>query len=176
MPHDTEDWCKIWTKTNLLFQNWQEFGEFWSEHSKVSKICTLIGPFCAKYIIFDLKKYWGVIFHDTEESYEIWRKTSLRFRKGHEDFGKFSLEHSKISKICTLMTYLWPKHKMFELKTYSGVIFDSNEYWGKIWRKNDSCFQKSHEEFGKFLPKRVWKSENLDFYWVLLSKIENAWA
>ena len=30
--------------------------------------CTLIGPFCAKYIIFYLKKYRGGIFHDTEES------------------------------------------------------------------------------------------------------------
>ena len=68
MSHDdTEDWCKTWTKNNLLFQNWQEFEEFWSGHSKVSKICTLIGPFSANYIIFDLKKYWGVIFHDTEE-------------------------------------------------------------------------------------------------------------
>ena len=63
---DNEDWCKIWTN-NLLFQNWQEFGEFWYGYSKVSKICTLIGPFSPKYIAFDLKKYWGVIFHDTEE-------------------------------------------------------------------------------------------------------------
>ena len=30
--------------------------------------CTLIGLFRAKYIIFDLKKYKGVIFHDTERS------------------------------------------------------------------------------------------------------------
>ena len=67
MPHDSENWCKIWTKTNLLFENWQEFGEYWSGHSKVSKICTLIGPFSVNYIIFDLKKYWGVIFYDTDE-------------------------------------------------------------------------------------------------------------
>ena len=97
MPHDTEDWCKIWTKTNLLFQNWQEFGEFWSEHSKVSKICTLTGPFRAKYITFDLKKYRGVIFHDTEEWCKIWRKTDLWFGKWHEEFGKFSSEHLKVS-------------------------------------------------------------------------------
>ena len=31
----------------------------------------MIGPFCAKYTTFDLKKYWGVIFHDTEESCKI---------------------------------------------------------------------------------------------------------
>ena len=60
---------------------------------KSLQICTLIGPFCAKYIIFDLKKYWWVIFHDREESCKIWRKTFMRFGKRHEDFGKFSREH-----------------------------------------------------------------------------------
>ena len=35
ISHDPEDWCKIWRKTDLLFQKWQEFGEFWPEHSKV---------------------------------------------------------------------------------------------------------------------------------------------
>ena len=28
MSHDTE----IWSKSNFLFQKWQKFGEFWSEH------------------------------------------------------------------------------------------------------------------------------------------------
>ena len=40
--HDTEDWSKIWRKTDLLCQKWQEFGEIWPEHSKVSKTCTFI--------------------------------------------------------------------------------------------------------------------------------------
>ena len=122
MPYNIEDWRKIWRKTDLLFQKWEEFGEFWSKHSKVSKISTLIGPFRAKYITFDLKKYRGaVIFHDIEESYTIWRKTGLWFGKWHEEFGRISPEHSKISKICTLMGCFWSKYKMFELKKYRGV-------------------------------------------------------
>ena len=28
MSHDTEEWCKIWIKTDLLFQKWQEFVNF----------------------------------------------------------------------------------------------------------------------------------------------------
>ena len=32
---------KIWRKTDFLLQEWQKFDEFWSEHSKVSKICSL---------------------------------------------------------------------------------------------------------------------------------------
>ena len=90
MSHDTEDRCKIWRKTDLLFQRWQKFGEFWSEYSKVSKTCTLIGPFRAKYITFDLKRYRGAIFLDTEESCKIWRKTGLWFGKWHEEFDRFS--------------------------------------------------------------------------------------
>ena len=32
--------------------------------AQVSKICTLIGSFCAKYVMFYLKEYKGIIFHD----------------------------------------------------------------------------------------------------------------
>ena len=39
--------------------------------TQFSKICTVIYPFCAKYITFDHKKYRGVIFNDTEESCKI---------------------------------------------------------------------------------------------------------
>ena len=37
------------------------------------------------------KKYRGAIFHDTEVSCTIWRKTGLWFWKWYEEFGKFSL-------------------------------------------------------------------------------------
>ena len=99
MSYDSEVWCKIWRQTDFLFHKWQEFGEFSPEHSKVWKICTLIGSYCAKYLMFDLKKYWGVIFHDTEEWCKIWKKTDLWFGKWHEEFGKFSPEHWKVSKL-----------------------------------------------------------------------------
>ena len=33
----TEEWCKIWGKTDL-FQKWQEFGQFWSEHSSLENL------------------------------------------------------------------------------------------------------------------------------------------
>ena len=106
MSHDPEDWCQIWRKTVLLFQKWQEFGEFWPEQSKVSKMCTFIGSYCAKYLKFDLKKYRGVIFHDTESWCKIWRKTDLLFQTWL-GFGEFWLEHLKVSKNLTLMGSFW---------------------------------------------------------------------
>ena len=103
MCHDDEEWCKIWRGNDLSFRNWhEEFDEIWPEHLKVSKSFTLMSSFWAKYILFKLKKYRGVIFHYTEEWCKIWLKTDLWFEKWHEKFGKFSLEHLKVSKL-----WLW---------------------------------------------------------------------
>ena len=60
MCHDNEEWFKIWRGIDLSVQNWrEEFVKFWPEHSKISKICTLMGCFWPKYIIFELKKVQG---------------------------------------------------------------------------------------------------------------------
>ena len=50
---------------------------------------------------------------DTEERYNIWRKTDLLFQKS-QAFGKFWLEHSKFSKFqIWLVPFVW---NMFDLK------------------------------------------------------------
>ena len=48
-----------------------------------------MGSFSANYIFFELKKYRGVIFHETEEGYKIWREIDLSFQNSHEEFDKF---------------------------------------------------------------------------------------
>ena len=53
----------------------------WNFWTFDSFVYTLIDPFHAKYITLDLKKHIGVIFHNTEESCKIWRKTDLWFGK-----------------------------------------------------------------------------------------------
>ena len=53
---------------------------------------------CAKYL-FDLKKYRGVIFHDTEGWCKIWKKTDLWFGKWHKEYGKFPPEEFKVSQL-----------------------------------------------------------------------------
>ena len=59
MCNDTGQW---WREIDLLFQNWHEdFDEFCLEHSKVSKTYTLIACFWPGYIMFELKKYGGVV-------------------------------------------------------------------------------------------------------------------
>ena len=129
MCHDNEEWCKIWRGIDLSFQNWhKEFDKFWPEHSKVSKGFALMDSFWVKYILFELKKYRGVIFHETEEGYKIWRGIDLSFQNWHEEFDKFWPEHSKVSKSFTLMGSFWAKYILFKLKKYWGVIsHDSKE-------------------------------------------------
>ena len=65
---------------------------------KVSKIFSLMGSFWAKYILFELKKYRGIIFHETEEGYKTWRGIDFSFQKWHKKFGKFWSEHFKSLK------------------------------------------------------------------------------
>ena len=56
------------------FQKWHEvFGEFSSNHSKLPKFF-FYGLFCPKYMRFEVKKYIGVIFHETEQ---WWKMTWL---------------------------------------------------------------------------------------------------
>ena len=131
--HETEELYKIWRGIDLSFQNWhKEFDKLWPEHSKVSKIFTLIGSFWAKYILFELKKYRGVIFHETEELYKIWRGIDLSFQNWHKEFDKLWPEHSKVSKIFTLIGSFWAKYILFELKKYRGVIFQKTQEGCKI--------------------------------------------
>ena len=97
--HGNEEWCKIGRGIDLSFQNWHEdVDEFWPGHSKISKVCTLMGCLWPKNIMFDLKKYRGVMFGSTEYWCNIWRKTDLCFQKWHEEFSKFSPEHVWKSK------------------------------------------------------------------------------
>ena len=47
---------------------------------KVSKISSLMGSFSAEYILFELKKYRGVIFHENEGGCKIWRGIDWLFQ------------------------------------------------------------------------------------------------
>ena len=154
--HETEKVYKIWRAINLSFQNWHKvFDKFWPEKSKFSKIFTLMRSFWAKYILFELKKYRGVFFHETEEGCKIGRGIDLSFQNWHKKFDKFWPEHSKVSKIFILMGSFWAKYILFELKKYRGVTFHETEEEYKIWRGTDLSFQNWRKEFHKYWPEHL---------------------
>ena len=96
MSHDAKEWCKIWRKTYFLFKNDKNLVNFDPSTRKSKKFPLWLVPFVQSMYTFDLKKFGGVIFHDTEESCKIWRKIDLWFAKWHGEFGKFSPEHLKV--------------------------------------------------------------------------------
>ena len=140
--YETEEGYKTWSGIYLLFQNWhKKFDKLWPERSKVSKIFTLMGSLWAKYIFFELKRYSRVIFHETKKGCKIWRGIDTRFKNWHKEFDKFWPEHSKVSKISTLMGSLSAKYILFELRKCRGVIFQETEGGCKIWRGINLLFQ-----------------------------------
>ena len=146
-----------------LKRNWLVISKLtWGiwEHLKVSKSFILMGSFWTKYILFELKRYRGVIVHEAEERCKIWRGIDLSFQNWHKEFDKFWPEHSKVSKIFILMGSFWAKYILFELKKYRGIIFYETEDGYKIWRGIDLSFQNWQKEFDKFWPEHSKVSRN----------------
>ena len=147
----------------LPFQNWhEEFDKFWPEHLKISKICTLMGCFWPKYIMFELKKCRTVRFDHTEYWCKIWRKNELRFQKWHRNLANFHQSMFESLNIGTLMGSFYLKYKICELKINGGLLCHENGEWCKIWRGIDLSVQNWHEELWPEHPNldpSTWKSQ-----------------
>ena len=156
-----------------MFQKWQEFGEFWPEHSK---ICTLIVSYCAKYLTFDLRKYRGVIFHDNEEWCKTWRKTDLWFGKWYEEFGKFSPEHSKVSKLGLWWGPFVQSRKCMSLKFTQELCVMTVKNDTKIEEELTCHFKTDMRNFTSFDPN-TWKSSKFEILnGFHLTNVYNFWA
>ena len=125
--------------------------------------------------MFELKKYKGVIFHETEEGYKIWSGIDLSFKNCCKEFHKFWPEHSKVSKIFTLMGPFWAKYILFELKMFRGVIFHDIKEWCKSEEKLTCFLENDLRNLANF-HQSTWKCQNWNFDGILLSKVENVWA
>ena len=97
-----------WKLMQSLKKNWLVVSNIYDMRNLVnfhpttqkSKNFTPMGYFCPKYMRFELKKYRGVIFHDTEQWWKIWKTLTLWFQKWHEELGDLSsLENPKVWKL-----------------------------------------------------------------------------
>ena len=151
ISNDTEEWWKIWRGSDLPFQNWhKEFDEFWLKKSKFSKIYTLMGCFWPNYIMFELKKYTGIMFNCIQDWYKVWRKTGLSFQKLTWEIWQIFTRAIESLQIGTLMAYFCLKLKMYELRIYREVLCHDIEEWCKIGRGIDLSVQNWHDEFDEF--------------------------
>ena len=143
-----------------------EFGVLWPEHSKVSKICTLIGSYCAKYLKLQLKSI--KVMQNLKKN---WFPVSK-----WQEFGEFLSEHPKFSKVSTLIGSFCSKYITFDLKKYRGVIFDETDWkvmqnLKKNWLNGLENDIRNMESFNQ----SNWKCQNWDFDGILLPKVENVW-
>ena len=97
----------------------------------------------------------------------------MSFGKWHEEFGKFSPEYTKVSKL--LASYCL-KLTMYELKIYKGVMRHDNEEWCKNWR--GIVFVNSKLTWGiwEILTRALENVKNLHFNGLLLPKVHNVWS
>ena len=171
--HETEERYKIWRGINLLLQIWhKEFEKIWLEHLKVSKIFILMCSYWVKYTLIELKKNRGIIFHETEEKYKIWRGIKLLLQNWHQEFDKIWPLHLKVSKIFILMGSYWVKYILFELKKKRGIIFHETEERYKIWGGIDLSFHSWHKQSDKFWPEYSKISKVfilMDSFWAIVS-------
>ena len=92
----------------------------------------------------------------------------------HKEFDKFLPEHSKVSKILTLMGSFWAKYLLFELKEWRGVIFMTLKSDAKFEEKLTCCLENDMKNLANF-HQSIWKCQNWNFDGILLPKVENVW-
>ena len=100
MQNLKKNWLVVW---KMAWGNWKIF----TKTSESLEIGTLMGSFYPKQETYELKTYRRVTCHNNEEWCKIWKGTDLSFQNWHKKFDEFWLEHSKVSKICTLMCSFW---------------------------------------------------------------------
>ena len=152
MSHETEEWQKIWRKTNLMFQKWLKFGEFWFEHSKLWNICTLFGSFCPKHITFDLKNTENLSFMILKSHAKFEEKLTCGLQNEMKNLANFHQNTWKCQN--------WYFHKIFLSKIENKCAKNLQRSYDTVMTlKND---EKSEEELTCSFKTYIRNMRNFD--------------
>ena len=133
MRHENKEWCKNWWKLELSMTRiiWW----FFTRNLKISNICTLMGCFWPKYIMFELKKvprsyFWlhCRLMLNFEENWLVLSKMTWRISQ------IFTKARSKVYKLGLLLGPFVQNRKCVSLK-----------FTGKLCvmrMKNDAKFEE----------------------------------
>ena len=118
-----------------------------------------MGSFYPKRKRFELKKYRGVILHDTEDWWKLWTNPDLTVSKTAWGIGRTFIRAIKSLKYWTVMGSFFPQHIMFPLENLIGFICHDTERWCKIQKKTESQLEIWRKEFRSFSYKqsKLWK-------------------
>ena len=136
MYNENEEWFKIWRGLDLSIPNWyEEFGKFWVEHLKFSKICPLMGCFCPKYTMFQLKKlqtsYVWLSWRLMQNLRENWLRLSEMIRRIWQFFAR---AREKVWKLRLFLDAFTESRKCVSFKCTGELPV--------IIMKNDSKFEE----------------------------------
>ena len=120
------------------------------------------------------QKLARVIFHNTEEWCKIWRKTGLWFGKWWE-YGKFSPEHLKVSKLQLWWDPLIQSRKCMCLKFMEESCVMTMKNDTKFEEELTCCFQIDMRNLTNFDPT-LESLKHFHFNVLLLSKVYIVWA
>ena len=174
ISHYPEDWCKIWRKTDL-FQKWQEFRKIWPKHSKIYKTCTFICSYCAKYLMFNLKKvqrsylswHWMVMQNLKKNWLVVWKMI----------WGIWQIFTRALQslKIGTLMGPLIQNRKRVSLKLQRTF---ATWQWGMIQNLKRKWLVISKLTWGicQILTRALESLKKFHFNMALLSKVYVVWT
>ena len=133
------------------------------------KIETLMGLFCQKLKMYELKTYMGVMFHDNEEWRKNWREIELPVQKWPEEFDEFWFEHSKPQKF-TIYWAVFDQSICLSLKSTEELCLIALKTDAKFEEKLICTFKNGMRNLGNF-HQSTWKSRNRYFDGILLSKV-----
>ena len=156
------------------------FGEFLPNHIKVWN-------FHFDGIRFQLKKYTGVIFHDAEQWCKIWINPDLVVSKMARGIGWTFIRVLKSLKNCTLMGSFCPKHIMFQVENFRGIMCHDTEEWCIILKKMIRALKNDIRDFVnlhfdglllskayKDLTEKVQKSY-VSWHWRVMQSLKKNW-
>ena len=88
---------------------------------------TSMDYFCSKYMRSEIRKCRGIVFHDTEQSCEIWINPGSVVSKMAWGTGWTFITALKNLKNCTLMGSFCPKDIMFQLDNFRWIMCHDTE-------------------------------------------------
>ena len=128
-----------------------------------------MGSFCPWYATFDLQKYRGFIFYNTEQWCKIWINPDLANSKMTRAIGWTFIRALKSQKNCNVMGCFYLKHIMFQLENFIvswhwRVMQNLKENWVVAWQMTEEIwliFMRAVKNLkictlmGSFCPKHL---------------------
>ena len=159
MSHDTEEWCKVWRKTDSWFQKWhEEFVNFNASSGKSDNLHFDVLRLSKVYYVWAKKSTEELCVITLKNDAKFEEELTCALKKWREQFGAFWCSNQNFHINGLLLTKVYNAWAKTVQRIYVSL------YWNqcKFWRKSDLWFHKWHEEFGEF-HQSTQRSQNLCF-------------